>query len=119
MTEKKDGYKPGHNPRSVAALKAHAPKPGETRNPKGRPVNALCLTSSVRELLKETHPKHRTKKRIRVIAEEWATRAEKNSGDLQMLLDRVEGRLPQTVAGVPGAPIVLIEKIVAHVKEEE
>ena len=104
MEEKK--YAPGKHPNSLKNL--HSYKKGETGNPHGRPRKEQSITEALRVLLRAgaITPE--------ALAESWLKRALNNSKELEMLLDRTEGKVMQPVGGDPEHPIT-ITSIVAHV----
>jgi len=122
MTKPKDGYREGMHPNSQAALKANAPKKGEVRNWKGRPINEKSITNEQRKMLTQPCPHSKTKPKqtwLQWLAEKGMSMAGIELGFHTELRNRLEGRVPQTIAGDPNAPVVVIEKIVAHVKEQD
>jgi len=111
MAKRKSKYAKGKHPNSLANIKEHGFKPGQSGNPKGRPPNIKYVSEALRELLAED------KSLAYYLAKNLAKRALKNSGDLSLLFERTEGKVTQPIGGDPNMPIV-VEKIVAHVTEE-
>ena len=94
MAKQKSQYRIGRNPNSLKNLKPV--KKGEpSRNPHGRPRKEQCITEAVRRLLAEGMEKD--KALVEAIAENWVKRALKHYVDLNMLLDRTEGKVPQPI----------------------
>jgi hypothetical protein len=110
MEEKKIKYPVGKNPNSLKNLKPC--KPGENRNPHGRPTKEKSITEAVRVLLHQGRLKDLDKNYgkdelvLRALAVRWLKRALKKQMDLSMLLDRIEGKVTQPVGGDPNMPIV-------------
>lgn len=84
-------YRRGQHPKSKANLKPV--KPGEVKNPAGRPPKELCITSILREKLHEPCDKDPS-----VTWAEWLARralelAGENAAYYKELLDRTEGKV--------------------------
>jgi hypothetical protein len=101
--------KKGLHPNSLANLKKI--KPGEVRNPNGRPRKDVSLTSLLKaemEKIPEVYDKN-GKKNTRtwreLLVEAWLRGALKNPVLLKELLDRLEGKVAQPVTGEGGGPI--------------
>lgn len=90
-------------------LKAHQIKPGEVRNPKGRPKKELCLTSLVKEELEEilkTQGGNMTY--ARAFAKAWVRKAiQGHQTAMNQLLDRIDGKVPLPLehGGKGGGPV--------------
>jgi hypothetical protein len=99
---------PGINRESVGYGKPpaeHQFKPGNRANPGGRPKGD-SLTSIVREVLAEQIDSAADRKRLRKVAEAIVTAAESgNPKVIQQLWDRVDGKVPDRIAGHDGGPI--------------
>jgi hypothetical protein len=67
---------------------------GESGNPNGRPKENL-ITDAARNILQEPHPRSSGTTRAEVIARRWVRPAEKDTKDLNALLDRTEGKVPE------------------------
>jgi len=89
--EEKKKYAIGKHPNSLKNLKPC--KPGETRNPHGRPRKEQSVTEALRVLLREgtITPE--------MVAKSWLSRSLKSPKDLEMLLDRTEGKVTQPEEG--------------------
>ena len=80
-------------------------KPGQSGNPKGRPSNARYVSEALRELLAEG--KTGKEAMVDALARNLAKRALRSSYDLNILLDRTEGKVTQPIVGAGGGPLVL------------
>ncbi len=97
-------------------------KPGQSGNPNGRPKGSLGKERGLTPLLlqqMETIPdgekRGRTWRELLVLA--WLTGAMKNPFLLSMLLERVEGKVPQGLTGEDGGPIQ-IKAIISVVSDQ-
>ena len=81
-------------------------KPGESGNPKGRPINKPFFDALNRAI------KQDDAKRVRLAAEKLLdAAAEGEPWALGMLADRLDGKAAQTISGDPDNPITLVGKI--------
>ena len=92
--------------------------PGHAGNPnaKGRPRKELCITSILREQLGQPCPKDPFKTWAEWLALRALELAGENPAYYRELLDRVEGKVTQSIGGAPNMPI--ITEIVAHVTRD-
>lgn len=98
METEKSKYKKGKNPNSLKNLKPI--EKGEARNPNGRPSNRLCLTHIAREKLEQVCPydsEGRTWKEY--LVERWLASSLENVTYFRELIDRLEGKVVQTIGG--------------------
>jgi len=105
----KNGNRRGLNPNSLKNL-THRIAKGETANPKGRPPKDVCLTSLVKEYMEQTPTeidgKPNTKTWRELLAQAWILKSLKGDSVLfKELLDRLEGKVTQPIAGENGEPI--------------
>lgn len=91
--------------KSLANLKP--PKPGERRNPKGRPPKLACLTSCLKEELLKIDPKT-GKTNAQLIAERMVADAKAGVASARAeIFERVEGKVTQPISGEGGGAIPL------------
>jgi len=79
---------------------------GKSGNPNGKPRKDLTLTSLLKEQIDTVPPgekQGRTWRQLLVLA--WLTGAMKNPVLMKELLDRLEGKVPQSISGENGQPI--------------
>jgi len=92
---------------NTAGLRAPWPK-GQSANPGGRP-NFADISEAVRRLLREPPSKRAplAKTRAERIAFSMIQRAEKKPRELEVLLDRAEGKVPRAheLTGLEGVPL--------------
>jgi len=109
MEEQKTRYPRGTHPNSLKNLKPY--KKGEHGNAHGRPRKEQSITEAVRVLIRNGKLKdleNLNKKEeyiVRALAVKWLKRALANCGDLNSLLDRLEGKVTQPIGGDPAKPI--------------
>jgi len=103
MTQEKKTYALGKHPNSIKNLKPI--QPGEARNPNGRPTNRLCLTAIARKKLGQPCPHDEGKTWAEYLVDQWLEKAVKNAVYFCELLDRLEGKVTQPIAGEGGGPI--------------
>ncbi len=108
-------YPKGKNPNSLRNLRP-VQKGAPTLNPNGRPTKASrrCFTDALMLILEEgwVDPKD-NKVKLRaaypsvpnVLVLAAVNRARENSRDFELLWDRVEGKVLQTIGGQDGEPI--------------
>ncbi len=86
------------HPNSLANLEKGKFKKGENHNPKGRPPKDVSLTSLLKEQIDTIPPgekQGRTWRQLLVLA--WLTGSMKNPTLLKELLDRLEGKIKESV----------------------
>ena len=93
------GIGKGNHPNSRKAIKEHGFKPGQSGNPKGRPADIKYVSEALRDLLASD------KTLADKLAKKLASRALKNSYDLNLLFERTEGKVTQPIGGEDGGPI--------------
>jgi len=92
------------HPNSLANLKPF--QKGGNANPKGRPPKDVSLTSLLKIEIEKVPPgekQNRTWRQLLVLA--WLTGAMKNPALLKELLERLEGKVIQGIAGPDDGPI--------------
>lgn len=100
--------------------KAHRWKKGESGNPKGRPRKEVSLTSLLKKYLDDVPDiqvggKTNTKSWMELIVQAWLVGAYKGNAQLMReLLDRVEGKVPQPIAGAEGGVPIKITYVQAE-----
>jgi len=72
-------------------------KKGERRNPYGRPTKEKSVTECLRRLMKTPAAKGKTKEQL--LAEVWYDKAKTDARYFEMLLDRLEGKVVQSIEG--------------------
>lgn len=94
------------NPENVVGKGRPFP-PGVSGNPGGRPKFS-DISDALRRQLREPHGKRAPKAKTRAerIAFSMIRRAEKKSKELEVLLDRAEGKVPQAITGADGAALI-------------
>ncbi len=89
-------------------VKAYKWKKGQSGNPKGRPPKDLSLTSLLKDEL-DKHPEINGKTDPRtwrqLLVQAWLRGAMTKPVLLQMLIERLEGRVAQPITGDNGGPI--------------
>jgi len=93
MAKQESKYPKGEHPNSLKNLKEHGFKPGQSGNPAGRPPGIKYVSEALRDLLAGDE------KLVDKLARKLADRALKNSYDLNILLDRTEGKVTQPIGG--------------------
>lgn len=93
---------------------AFAFKPGQAANPAGRPKKDVCITSLVKEILETDAGKGKT--HAQLVAEAIITLAKdiKSKGNIpaiRELLDRIEGKVPETHKIEGDIPVSIIYKL--------
>ena len=81
-------------------------KKGQSGNPVGRPRKDVSLTSLAKEVMgqvAEGDSKGRTWRELLVLR--WVTGSLKDVRLFQLLMERIEGRVPQPITGKDGGPI--------------
>jgi len=94
MAEEKK-YPPGRHPNSLANLKKGGWKPGQSGNPEGRPPNIKYVSEALRERLVKGELDNVTLADL--LADSLINRAKKSNVALNILLDRTEGKVTQSV----------------------
>ena len=100
----KQRSKRGMHPNSLANLKPF--QKGGNANPRGRPSKDVSLTSLLKTEIEKVPPgekQNRTWRQLLVLA--WLTGAMKNPALLKELLERLEGKVIQGIAGPDDGPI--------------
>jgi len=121
MSKRKSKYPIGRHPNTLANLakgrgEGKGFKPGQSGNPKGRPPNIKYVSEALRELLANDKPI--TQEALAdALAKNLVKRALKNSYDLNILLDRTEGKVTQVIGGEDGPLILKIIVASEHDKE--
>ena len=92
--------------------KPHRWLPGESGNKNGRPRKDCSITSAVKAELDSVPPVFEGKKNKltwrQLIRDSWLQRAAKgDQGALFTLLERIEGKVTQPIAGEGGKPILI------------
>jgi len=98
---------------SIKGLKPGRWKPGESGNPKGRPAFKHTLTSLIRDELTKLSPDGRTYEQLLAEAIVKGAIAKANSGDgrlAELVLERVEGKVSQSITGEGGGPVEILVK---------
>jgi len=93
MKKQEPKYPKGEHPNSLKNLKEHEFKPGESGNPGGRPPGIKYVSEALRDLLASDE------ELVDKLARKLADRALKNSYDLNILMERTEGRVTQPIGG--------------------
>jgi len=99
-------YTRGQNPRSKANLRPV--KPGEVRNPTGRPKNELSITSITRDQLGEPCPKDPTKTWAQYLSDRWLELACENVQAFKELMERLEGKVVFPIAAETPAVVTWV-----------
>lgn len=106
------------HPNSMKNLEKGQWHKGKSGNPNGRPTKEKSITEALRQVMREK--KVAGKDYPRALAEALLERAMTSSVDLNVVLDRTEGKVSQTVGFDGDMPMVVsISKIVAHIVERE
>jgi len=96
MAEEKKKYAPGKHPNSIAALKPR--KKGQpSPNPKGRPRRGLTISDAMREILQSKDPADGKRIADKVAQTIIGAALKGNYQMMQILLDRVEGKVLQPI----------------------
>jgi len=105
MAKQKSKYPVGKHPNTLANLAKGRKKftPGQSGNPAGRPPDVRYVSEELKKLLATGMVKE--KAIVEALAHNLVRRALKNSYDLNILLDRTEGKVLQPVGGENGEPI--------------
>lgn len=95
-------------------------QPGQSGNPSGRPLKDICITSLVKELLEQEAEGGKT--HAQLVAEAIVKLSEDhhfkgNVSAIKELLDRVEGKVPDTHKIESDVPINIIYKQVGDREE--
>lgn len=108
----------GKEPKKTAVNRGPDGKflPGNNANPKGRPVLANCLTTRLREKLKDPCPYAPDKTWLEYLVDRWLAQSVENSGYFRELIERLEGKVVQPIGGEGGGPI-LIREVEVRLKE--
>ena len=97
METQKSKYAHGKHPNSLKNLERT--KKGEARNPKGRPRKEQSITNVQREMLSQPCPYAEGKTWAEWLARRGLELAGKNAQYYQAVLDRLEGKVTQTIEG--------------------
>lgn len=101
------------NPNIAEEGKPYHWKPGQSGNPNGRPPKDICITSLVKEFLEQEAKDGKT--HAQLVAEAIVKLAEDyhfkgNVSAIRELLDRIEGRVPETHKVEADVPISIVFK---------
>ena len=88
-----------------AANAGIAATPGKSGNPNGRKSNEECISPVMRYYLGTGMFDPKTPATIRKIITAWYTKAQTNANYMGMLLDRMDGKVPQPIVGDEGGPM--------------
>jgi len=99
MAKQKSKYPVGRHPNTLANLAKGRKKfkPGQSGNPAGRPPDVRYVSEELKKLLATGMVKE--KAIVEALAHNLVRRALKNSYDLNILLDRTEGKVVQPIEG--------------------
>lgn len=100
----------------------YAARKGEVRNPEGRPLKDLCITSQVKELLEQDAGKGKTHAQLVALA--IVTLAEDrffkgNVAAIKELLDRVEGKVKDIHQIEGDIPVNIVYELVEKGDRDE
>lgn len=109
-----------NNPNIAEEGKPYQWKPGQSGNLKGRPPKDICITSLVKEFLVKEAQGGKT--HAQLVAEAIVKLAEDyhfkgNVAAIRELLDRIEGKVPDTHKIESDIPINIVYKQVGDAKE--
>lgn len=111
------GVGQGRNPNSLKNLEGHQWKPGQSGNPKGRTPDVVLVSDELKRLLRSGMEKNEAL--VTALASGLVKRALRSSYDLNILLDRTEGKVTQTVESkITGDVVFVIGKGYAKRKED-
>lgn len=92
----------------------HRWKPGESGNPNGRPAKELCITSLVREILERDAGDGKTNAQLvaeAIVQLAKTPNARGHVPTVKELLDRIEGKVPETHKIEGDIPVSIIYKL--------
>ena len=116
--DKPKKYPSGKHPNSLKNL--IPVKPGEVRNPKGRPVGLISFTKLFNKILAEETEAGKTIADV-IVARMIKQALEGNFKQQNMIIERIDGKVPFRIAGVEGNDLFAsthdtIEKIFSNPK---